>query len=173
MREPIRRWYHALIRKWERWQYARAVPAMVVRRAPVALPSSTVMDALERDQYLYNPLAFWLRPDRLNFKIPCWQIEGVWKLPPRIVHDVEALRQRRALAELQSMTQASQQMPYGYLQSPLQNLQNGMMNGLHSHQNAQMRQANYVQEALLNAKHPLDYERALNLYEFGKRRGHF
>jgi hypothetical protein len=74
-----------VIRAYQRWQYRRTPrPKFIPTVTPIQKVWSNTDERLERDLYLANPNAFWLRPDRHEHKIPCWQIEGVWEVPPWI-----------------------------------------------------------------------------------------
>jgi len=78
MRFNIRYW----LRLYRRWQYVRTPrPAFIPTVTPVERHWSATDEKLERDLYLANPHAVWLRPDRNEHKVPCWQIEGFWEAP--------------------------------------------------------------------------------------------
>jgi hypothetical protein len=76
----------ALIRYWlmryRRWQYVRT-PRRVFEPTvtPIHRTWTDTDERLERELYLANPHAVWLRPDRNDHKVPCWQIEGFWEAP--------------------------------------------------------------------------------------------
>jgi hypothetical protein len=72
-----------LVSTYRRWKYLRAPrPTFEPTVTPVERHWTPTDEKLERLLYLANPKAFWLRPDRHEHKIPCWQIDGVWEAPP-------------------------------------------------------------------------------------------
>ena len=76
-------WFRYWRTRYRRWQYMRTPRlAFVPTVTPVERHWTATDEKLERDLYLASPCAFWLRPDRHEHKVPCWQIEGVWEAPP-------------------------------------------------------------------------------------------
>lgn len=74
---------HRIVRAFQRWQYLRTPRAVFVPTvASFKSGWTATMEKLERESYLDNPLACWLRPDRHEHKVPCWQVEGFWKVSP-------------------------------------------------------------------------------------------
>jgi hypothetical protein len=75
--------FSRLVSAYRRWKYLRTPrPTFEPTVTPVERHWTATDEKLERLLYLANPNAFWLRPDRHEHKIPCWQIEGVWEAPP-------------------------------------------------------------------------------------------
>lgn len=78
-------WKQALryvMRLYRRWKYLRTPrPVFEPTVTPVERHWTATDEKLERGLYVANPNAFWLRPDRHEHKVPCWQIEGVWEEP--------------------------------------------------------------------------------------------
>lgn len=128
-----------LFRKYQRWQYRRAPrPAFVPTVTPVKRIWSAIDERLERDLYLANPHAVWLRPDRHEHKGPCWQIKGFWEAPKVALNnsflyngDLLSQYQKAQIAQL-----SANQMAYGsnnlssLLQSPTQAYLNGLTGAL-------------------------------------------
>jgi hypothetical protein len=68
--------------RYRRWQYLRTPRAVFVPTVtPIHRTWTDTDERLERELYLANPHAVWLRPDRNAHKVPCWQIEGFWEAP--------------------------------------------------------------------------------------------
>lgn len=68
-----------VVRLYRRWEYLRTPrPVFEPTVTPVERHWTATDERLERALYLANPNAFWLRPDRHEHKVPCWQIEGEW-----------------------------------------------------------------------------------------------
>jgi hypothetical protein len=73
-----------VMRLYRRWKYLRTPrPVFEPTVTPVERHWTATDEKLERGLYLANPNAFWLRPDRHEHKVPCWQIEGFWVEPLR------------------------------------------------------------------------------------------
>lgn len=70
------------LRAYQRWQYRRTPrPEFVPTVIPIKGIWTAIDERLERNLYLDNPSAFWLRPDCDMHGVPCWQIGGVWEAP--------------------------------------------------------------------------------------------
>jgi hypothetical protein len=132
-----RRILKLIIRKYQRWQYRRTPrPAFIPTVTPIVRTWSATDERLERELYLANPHAVWLRPDRHEHKIPCWQIEGFWVAPA----PVEFARQQNSLSSYQHaamLQNAANQRAYSqmnlnspFMQSPHQAFMNGLINGV-------------------------------------------
>ena len=150
-----------IVRLYQRWQYLRAPrPAFIPTVTPVQRTWSAIDERLERDLYLANPHAVWLRPDRNEHKVPCWQIEGFWEEPVVLIEGcaweycgpnpikmpiifgsrgeaeraVDAMQSQNA-ANMRALNQIDayrQQCGLGsMLQSPHHALMNGLLNGAH------------------------------------------
>ena len=60
---------------WMRLKFGTKPLPIPKLAGPVRIWASVDTDREETD-YLRNTTAFWLRPDRGNFDVPCWMIDG-------------------------------------------------------------------------------------------------
>jgi hypothetical protein len=119
------------MRLYRRWKYLRTPrPVFEPTVTPVERHWTAIDEKLERELYLANPHAVWLRPDRDEHKVPCWQIEGFWEAPP-----LQPLSQYSNVAQSYSQLSLLQQCAF-----PQSALIDGMFSG------AQMKRAAMIQK---------------------------
>ena len=132
-----RRVLRLIIRKYQRWQYHRTPrPAFVPTVTPIERTWSATDERLERDLYLANPRAVWLRPDRNEHKIPCWQIEGFWEAPLQI----DMRPPKRPLLQYGDIIRVDDISQWASYQNAAQQAQGQYMNGLAAYQRLGMMQ---------------------------------